>query len=540
MEAKNIAPNSVVFLQYHKVGEEHIRKKSSARVWTNIQEFQFLNHLNYLEGKSVKVNVFQRDTYCNSIESVYIDKKNAQNQKIKNIKYRKKKRENYLAKKKKQNKKPKSAWKDCIIKKDTQVYKKSNFPFSVISVKKAIDHLVHRKAFSSNSVVITIDDPYRSFYTYGFPRLKKRKFPFTFFINTDIVDKNNHKSPSGKKLGILTWNELREITKYKGATIGCHTANHEHMIEQSEESNVLNIIKCITRLKEELGVSPRTFAYPYGESTEHLRTMLAKISPKYIKAMSNKHSIINAFVTETINKHSSEFFNDFKIDAAFGQHSSPASFIPKSTNINLEMLKSSSSDLYNLPRFALNEKYGTMSSFKDKVSSLGMPIINVSFNNLQEDNLFLRKSEETSFKELNFSLLRGIIKYSYLNACYIWNKPVYLNKKGIHSLVSTTSENKIDFKLSVNKIYNRSRRERINCTFAKKNGRFYWFGLQFTKYYRKESKNHKPAPLPTHFLSSKTHKFKRGISSVKNLENNQYIFEQLSRKQKFHINNPLR
>lgn len=538
--AENIAPNSVVFLQYHRVGEEHIRKKSSGRMWTNIQEFQFLNHLNYLDGKSVKVNIFKRDTYCNSIESAYVNKQNTQKAKKENINYRAKKRDSYLAKKQRQNKKPGSAWKNCTIKKDTQIYKKPNFNFSVISMKKATSHLINKKDFDSNSVVITIDDPYRSFYTYGFHHLKERNLPFTFFINTDIIDKNNHKSAAGKKLGILTWNELREITKYQGTTIGCHTTSHAHMIEQSEEKNVLNIIKCMTRIKEELKISPRTFSYPYGESTEYLRAILSKISPSYIEAMGDKYSSINTFITETINKYSSDFFNDFKIDAAFGQQSSPASFIPKSANIKPSALTSSSSDLYNLPRFALNEKYGAMNSFKDKVSSLGMPIMDIQFNNLQEDNLFLNKSEEASFKELHFSLARNIIKYSYLNACYVWNKPVLLNKKGLHSLTRKIFKDKISFKLVINKIYNRSRRERINCTFARKDTRFYWFGLQLAKYYRKENKNHKPAPLPKYLLLAHTNEFTRGISSIENLKNQKPIFKPLNLKQQFHINNSLK
>ncbi|MBE8221448.1 MAG: polysaccharide deacetylase family protein [Bdellovibrionales bacterium] len=535
--AKSIAPNSVVFLQYHRIGEEHIRKRSSGRIWTNIQEFQFLNHLKYLDKKNVKVNVFKRDTYCNSIESKYISDAHSKTEKEKNIKYRSKKRAAYLAKKKKQNKKPGSAWRDCVIKKDTDNYKKPNFDFSVIPMQKAIYHLSNKENFDSNSVVITVDDPYRSFYTYGFKHLKNKNLPFTFFINTDIVDKNNHKSPKGKKLGILTWDELRKISEYKGTTIGCHTADHKHMVEKTEEDNFLNIIKCITRIKEELGISTNTFSYPYGESTEHLRTMIANISPSYIKSMRNKYKSIDNFVTKTINKNSSDFFNDFKIDAAFGQHSSPASFIPKSANIKNSSLASSPSDLYNIPRFALNEKYGAMKSFKDKVSSVGMPIIDIKFNNLQEDNLFLKKSEESSFKELHFSLAKGIIRYSYLNACYVWNKPVKLNKKGLHSLTSKSYSDKISFKLSINKIYNRSRRERINCTFARKDNRFYWFGLQFAKYYRRENRNHKPSLLPDYLLSYSYNKSTRGVSSVKNYNT---FFKSPSIGEWFHINNPLK
>lgn len=533
--AKNIAPHSVIFLQYHRVGEEHIRKRSSGRIWTNIQEFQFINHLDYLSQKEINVDVFKRDTYCNSIESAYLNSKNTEAQKSKNINYRKNKRAVYLAKKEKQGKKPGSAWRDCVITTDTQSYKKANFEFSIIPMQKAVSHLVNQENFNSNSVVITVDDPYRSFYTYGFKHLTERNLPFTFFINTDIVDKNNHKSINGKKLGILTWDELREITKYKGTNIGCHTANHGHMIEQSEEQNILSIIKCITRIKEELGVSPHTFAYPYGESTEHLRNMLAKISPKYIKVMSNKYPKLNDFVQQTISKHSGNFFNDFKIDVAFGQHSSPASFIPKSANLIDKSLKSSSSDLYNLPRFALNEKYGAMNSFKDKVSSLGMPIVNVKFNNLQENNLFLTKTEEKSLTEVQFSVLRNIIKYSYLNACYVWNKPVRLNKKGLHSLTSTKTENQISFNIAINKIYDRSRRERINCTFAKQGGRFYWFGLQFTKYYRKENNQHKPAPLPLYLTTASP--VKRGIAS--NTEKTKSI-KSLKLKDWFHIQYPLK
>ncbi|MBE8163020.1 MAG: polysaccharide deacetylase family protein [Bdellovibrionaceae bacterium] len=537
-QAKSIAPHSVVFLQYHRVGEEHIRKKSTGRVWTNIQEFQFLNHLNYMDGKNLSVNTFKRDTYCNSIESKYSNEKNTQEEKVKNIHYREKKRTAYLAKKQKQNKKPGTAWKSCVIKQDTKLYKKPNFAFSVIPMEKAISHLVNKENFNSNSVVITVDDPYRSFYTYGFPHLKKRNLPFTFFINTDIIDTNNHKPVAEKKLGILTWNELRTITEYKGTTIGCHTADHAHMIEHSIEKNFLTVLKCMTRIKEELGVSPRTFSYPYGESTVALRTMLSTFSVEDIEIMSDKYNSIKTFVNKTLQKHSADFFNDFKVDAAFGQHSSPASFIPKSANIKPSFLKSSSSDLYNLPRFALNEKYGAMNSFVDKVSSLGMPIIDVKFNNLQEDNIFLQKSEETALKEIQFSIVRNIIKYSYLNACYVWNKAFLIKDKELPPLSRKIFDDKISFKIAIDKIYNRSRRERINCTFARKDNRFYWFGLQLSKYYKRENRNHKPNLLPEYLLT-KFNAFKRSIASQK-INNKKLWINTPSLKQRFHNNNPLK
>ena len=69
-------------------------------------------------------------------------------------------------------------------------------------LKKEID-------LTNQTVFITIDDAYRSFFQNGFPILKKNKLPFSIFISSDYVS-------SAEASEFMSWSMLKK--KYPTAT----------------------------------------------------------------------------------------------------------------------------------------------------------------------------------------------------------------------------------------------------------------------------------------------------------------------------------
>lgn len=176
--------------------------------------------------------------------------------------------------------------------------------------------LRNKHALPDNVVVITFDDGYRSIYTEAFPRLKKRQWPFTVFINSQPHDE--------KQRSHMSWDQLREMSKH-GATIGNHSRRHPHFIREEgrrtiEQLFAEEIQHAQQRIEREIGINHRLFAYPYGEFNQALTTVLKRRG--YL---------------------------------AFGQHSGAVA---------------NDVDLQRIPRFPFGGIYGKMEDFKLKVNSL--------------------------------------------------------------------------------------------------------------------------------------------------------------------------
>ena len=202
--------------------------------------------------------------------------------------------------------------------------------FDIVDILQLKKWLERGDALPDRAVVITFDDGYKSVYTTAYPELKKRGWPFTVFVNTKAHDeKNPH---------FMSWDQLREMTKY-GAVIANHTDSHPHLIrQQSYESyqqwqsrRLAEVEFAEKRIKKELGEGHKLFAYPYGEYDQKLQANLKRMG----------------FL-------------------AFGQQSGPIS-------------KASSHQA--LPRFAFGGVYGDLSDFATKVNSLPFPESRIKVSN---------------------------------------------------------------------------------------------------------------------------------------------------------------
>lgn len=201
--------------------------------------------------------------------------------------------------------------------------------FRVWPLERVIDHLQSGDSIPDRTVAITIDDAFRSVYDEAYPRLRERGWPFTVFVATEDVDKDADWS--------LSWDQVREMAA-NGATIANHTHTHAYLVRKpegvSKSAWMAQAEEDITRARERLETEledppPPFFAYPFGEYSLEL----------------------------------AELVQELGYEAAFGQHSG---------------VLGRHSDHRALPRFALNERYGDIDAFSQRVESRHFPVTGIT------------------------------------------------------------------------------------------------------------------------------------------------------------------
>lgn len=150
-----------------------------------------------------------------------------------------------------------------------------NQGYRVISLDEFFDFLELRQPIPQKSVVITIDDGWRSAYDIAFPILKKYGYPATLFVYTDfIIDGNKN----------LNWSILREMMQ-GGISIQSHTKTHRYLdrrigretFKQYFESIKEELSESAMIIQRHLGKEVKYLAYPYGETNHLVIAMLEKL-----------------------------------------------------------------------------------------------------------------------------------------------------------------------------------------------------------------------------------------------------------------------
>lgn len=140
-------------------------------------------------------------------------------------------------------------------------YLKKN-DYHVLTPAELLAFLEYRQGLPKKSVLITMDDGYRSVYTIAYPILKKYGFTATLFIYTDFV---------GASGMAITWKQLRKL-KEEGFTIGSHTVFHTDLTKKKEGETESDFLARVTRelfeskkiIDRKLKQDTFIFAYPYG------------------------------------------------------------------------------------------------------------------------------------------------------------------------------------------------------------------------------------------------------------------------------------
>ena len=271
--------------------------------------------------------------------------------------------------------------------------------YNVWPLGKIVTHLQKKQPLPDRTVGISIDDAYFSVYAEAWPRLKEKGFPFTLFVATDPVDRNQR--------GYMSWAQIRELQD-AGAEIGSQTASHPHMYRLGAAENAAELAKSNDRFLTEIGIRPRLFAYPYGE---YSLSVIAEV-----KAAG--------------------------FTVAFGQNSGVAHGYD---------------GFFELPRFAMNEQYGTEDRLRLAINGLPLKVSQI----LPEDVLI-----DQNPPAFGFTLAPDLTETEQLN-CF---------NSTYSSLDITRFGQRVEVRFPGPLPAGRAR---VNCTMPASDGRWRWFGKQF-------------------------------------------------------------
>ncbi|HUO85475.1 MAG TPA: polysaccharide deacetylase family protein [Thermoanaerobaculia bacterium] len=149
--------------------------------------------------------------------------------------------------------------------------------FQVIPLSELVGYLNGEiDEIPPNSVVITVDDGWRSVYTEMLPVLEEMDFPFTLFIYPKFVIGGNY---------ALEWPELREMAR-RGVDIQSHTLSH-HALPWASNRHLgrarwkqwvrEELVESKAILEREIGQRVEYLAYPYGQSDPVVRAIAAEV-----------------------------------------------------------------------------------------------------------------------------------------------------------------------------------------------------------------------------------------------------------------------
>ena len=257
---------------------------------------------------------------------------------------------------------------------------------------------------NKRKILLTIDDGFSSFYENAWPILKQKKIPFILFVSTREVGAFNY----------MSWDQIREIDKEDFVEIGNHSHTHEYLVDENKDVIISDIKKSILIFKKELGKNSDFFSYPFGEYSLEFRDIVKSLGFKY----------------------------------AFGQHSG---------------VMDETKDLYELPRFPINEKYGEIKRFISLTKTLPF-----KFKEIIPKEKYLTQDKNPPKVKIKF----------YENINNLKSLNCYSNEGSKWRKSDIKFEDELTLKVNINEKFI-GERGRINCSLRDQSGFWRWLGIQF-------------------------------------------------------------
>ena len=257
---------------------------------------------------------------------------------------------------------------------------------------------------SERKILFTVDDGLLSFYENAWPILKEKKIPFILFVNTREVGSYNY----------MNWDQIRELHNNENVEIGNHSHSHEYLVDEASDVIIKDIKKSIKIFKENLGENSNFFSYPFGEYSSEFKKIIQDLGFKY----------------------------------AFGQHSG---------------VIDETKDLWELPRFPINEKYGEIKRFKTLMKTLPFKYKRI----LPEDKYLLQSKNPPKVKIEFYENINNLKQ----TTCFSNEENKWRNSK-----INFKENNTLEINI-VEKFI--GERGRINCSLKEKNNFWRWLGIQF-------------------------------------------------------------
>ena len=253
-------------------------------------------------------------------------------------------------------------------------------------------------------ILLTIDDGFLSFYKNAWPILKEKKIPFILFVSTREVGAFNY----------MNWEQIRELSKEDFVEIGNHSHTHEYLVDENNELIKKDIETSIAIFEKNLGKNSIFFSYPFGEYSNDFKSII----------------------------------KNFGFEYAFGQHSG---------------VIDETKDLYELPRYPINEKYGEIKRFKSLAKTLPFKYKSI----IPEEKYLLQSKNPPNVKIEFYDDIKNIKSVGcYSNEGNKWRQ----------SDIKFENPNTITINIAEKFV---GERGRINCSLRDPSGLWRWLGIQF-------------------------------------------------------------
>ena len=271
---------------------------------------------------------------------------------------------------------------------------------------------IHPKDFKKNlyenkkdrKILFTVDDGLLSFYKNAWPILKERKIPFILFVNTREVGSFNY----------MNWDQILELHKSENVEIGNHSHSHEYLVDENSDFIKKDILTSIEIFKKKLGTNSDFFSYPFGEYSLEFKKIIKDLGFLY----------------------------------AFGQHSG---------------VIDETKDLFELPRFPINEKYGEIKRFNTLMKTLPFKYKSIS----PKDKYLLQVNNPP---KVIVEFYENIKNLKQIN-CFSNEGNKWRNSK-----INFIKKNTLEIKIAEKFI---GERGRINCSLKESKGFWRWLGVQY-------------------------------------------------------------
>lgn len=158
---------------------------------------------------------------------------------------------------------------------ESQIKWIKNNGYTIIPLKDAVAYLQgKRDSLPKKSVVITVDDGWKSVYTYMYPIVKKYNFPVTLFIYPQTISQGNN---------AMTWDELKKLQQTGLFNIQSHTYDHPNFkvmkkrlsASKYEQYVKMQMTKSKKILEDKMGTSITLLAWPFGIYNDYLEKQAA-------------------------------------------------------------------------------------------------------------------------------------------------------------------------------------------------------------------------------------------------------------------------
>ncbi len=299
-----------------------------------------------------------------------------------------------------ENKYPSTNIQMDVFKEQLEIIEKEGIKF--IHPKNFKKSLTEKK--NQRKILLTVDDGLSSFYENAWPILRDKQIPFILFVNTREVGAFNY----------MSWEQILELYKSENVEIGNHSHSHEYLVEEDPSVIKKDIMKSIEIFQDKLGKNSKFFSYPFGEYSLEFKKIIKDLGFEY----------------------------------AFGQHSG---------------VIDETKDLWELPRFPINEKYGETKRFNTLMKTLPL-----KYKRISPEDMYLIQSKNPPIVEIEF----------YDNIKNLKNINCFSNEgnKWRNSKIFFKSENILEVKISEKFI---GERGRINCSLKENAGFWRWLGIQY-------------------------------------------------------------